>query len=287
MALYKVEGPDKFLYEFEGPDDAPVEQRLAYANQLHQKRLAAIKEHDTKTGFISSVKAGAREALAGTEEALGFDKAAEEQRQKAAKTHEGTTQEDIERAKAKGVLPAAGAYLEKYIAEPLGGMVGRFGAPIVAGVLACRQHRLGEDPLRQLLHHAVRASRGRHEPKGIVERQVFVHPAGCRESELGVEFFSSLGDDGEHPCLWRGVDDESHARRRSESSRNTRARQRERERNAGREGVSWEHHEDRAEPLGDEHVCHGRQGGLDEVDGRVADSPRDAPTRVARDQRSA
>jgi len=136
MALYKVEGPDKFLYEFEGPDDAPVEQRLSYASQLHQKRLAAIKEHDTKTGFISSVKAGAREALAGTEEALGFDQAAEEQRQKAAKTHEGTTQEDIERAKAKGVLPAAGAYLEKYVAEPLGGMVGRFGAPIAAGMAA-------------------------------------------------------------------------------------------------------------------------------------------------------
>ena len=136
MALYKVEGPDKFLYEFEGPDDAPVEQRLAYASQLHQKRLAAIKEHDTKTGFLSSVKAGAREALAGTEQALGFDQAAEEQRQKAAKTHEGTTQEDIERAKAKGVLPAAGAYLEKYVAEPLGGMVGRFGAPIAAGMAA-------------------------------------------------------------------------------------------------------------------------------------------------------
>jgi len=136
MALYKVEGPDKFLYEFEGPDDAPVEQRLAYANELHQKRLATIKEHQARTGFISSVKAGAREALAGTEEALGFDQAAEEQRQKAAKTHEGTTQEDIERAKAKGILPTAGAYLEKYIAEPLGGMVGRFGAPIAAGMAA-------------------------------------------------------------------------------------------------------------------------------------------------------
>jgi len=93
-------------------------------------------EHEAKTGIIAATKAGAREALAGTEEALGFKEAAEAQRQKAAQTYEPTTQEDIERAKAKGILPTIGAYAEKYVGEPLGGMAGRFGAPIAAGVAA-------------------------------------------------------------------------------------------------------------------------------------------------------
>ena len=89
---------------------------LASTPQFKAAAEERQKKHEEATGFIPAVKAGAREALAGTEQALGFDAAAEEQRQKAAKTHEGTTQEDIERAKAKGVLPAAGAYLEKYVA---------------------------------------------------------------------------------------------------------------------------------------------------------------------------
>jgi len=135
MALYKVEGPDKFLYEFEGPDDAPVEQRLAYANELHQKRLAAIKQHEEATGFMPAVKAGYHEFVGNTETALGFDKAAEEHRQKAAKT-EATTEEDVARAKEKGVLPYLGAELRKNVTEPLGGIIGRYGAPMAAAPLA-------------------------------------------------------------------------------------------------------------------------------------------------------
>jgi hypothetical protein len=105
-----------------------------------QKQIAAddlaLQQHQTKTGFIPAVKAGARQFVAGAEEALGFKEAAEEQRQKAAATFEPTTEEDIALAKEKGIFPTAGAYLSQKVTEPLGGIVGRFGAPTVAGIVA-------------------------------------------------------------------------------------------------------------------------------------------------------
>ena len=78
MAIYQVEGPDGHVYKFEGPDDATQEQKLGYASHLHQQRLAEIKQHEERTGFIPSVKAGYHEFMGNTEQALGFDKAAEE-----------------------------------------------------------------------------------------------------------------------------------------------------------------------------------------------------------------
>jgi hypothetical protein len=94
------------------------------------------RQHLAKTGFVPAVKAGAREFLAGAEETLGFDKAAEEQRQKAAAAFEPTTEEDIALAKEKGIFPTAGAYLSQKITEPLGGVIGRYGAPTLAGAAA-------------------------------------------------------------------------------------------------------------------------------------------------------
>jgi len=44
-----------------------------------------------------------------------------------------TEEEDIELARKKGLLPLAGAYARKYISEPLGGIAGRYGAPMAAG----------------------------------------------------------------------------------------------------------------------------------------------------------
>jgi hypothetical protein len=61
----------------------------------------------------------------------GFDP---KQKQKAADTFQPTTEADI--AAAQGILPTAGAYASKYLTEPLGGIAGRFGAPIAAGMLA-------------------------------------------------------------------------------------------------------------------------------------------------------
>jgi len=44
-----------------------------------------------------------------------------------------TEEEDIEAARQKGLMPLAGAYARKYISEPLGGIAGRYGAPMAAG----------------------------------------------------------------------------------------------------------------------------------------------------------
>jgi len=136
MPSYTIEIPGKGSYTVDSPTDLTDYQ----AYRAVQKQIAAddlaLQQHQTKTGFIPAVKAGARQFVAGAEEALGFKEAAEEQRQKAAATFEPTTEEDIALAKEKGIFPTAGAYLSQKVTEPLGGIVGRFGAPTVAGIVA-------------------------------------------------------------------------------------------------------------------------------------------------------
>ena len=120
-------------------DTDSASKLTAYIKQqtgLDQIEAEQQRQHLAKTGFIPATKAGVRQFVAGAEEALGFKEAAEEQRQKAAATFEPTTEEDIALAKEKGMFPAAGAYLSQKITEPLGGIVGRFGAPTIAGAVA-------------------------------------------------------------------------------------------------------------------------------------------------------
>jgi hypothetical protein len=136
MPSYTIEIPGKGSYTVDSQTDLTDYQ----AYRAVQKQIAAddiaLQQHQAKTGFIPAVKAGARQFVAGAEEALGFKEAAEEQRQKAAATFEPTTEEDIALAKEKGIFPTAGAYLSQKVTEPLGGIVGRFGAPTVAGIVA-------------------------------------------------------------------------------------------------------------------------------------------------------
>jgi len=103
--------------------------------------IPQYQQHLEKTGFVPALKAAGRSALGATELALGeafnsdkLRQLAEEQKQKAAQTFEPTTEADI--AAAQGILPTAGAYASKYVTEPLGGIAGRFGAPIAAGMAA-------------------------------------------------------------------------------------------------------------------------------------------------------
>ena len=103
--------------------------------------IPQYQQHLEKTGFMPALKAAGRGALGSTEEFLGealnsdkLRQLAAEQQQKAADTFQPTTEADI--AAAQGILPTAGAYASKYLTEPLGGIAGRFGAPIVAGMLA-------------------------------------------------------------------------------------------------------------------------------------------------------
>ena len=136
MPSYTIEIPGKGSYTVDSPTDLTDYQAYRAVQKQITADDIALQQHQTKTGFIPAVKAGARQFVAGAEEALGFKEAAEEQRQKAAASFEPTTEEDIALAKEKGILPAAGAYLSQKITEPLGGIVGRYGAPTVAGIVA-------------------------------------------------------------------------------------------------------------------------------------------------------
>lgn len=132
MPRYSIQGPDGKTYSIDGPEGATREEVIAAIQQQQAIQKEQQRIHETKTGFMPALKAGARGFLGGAEEALGFDVAAKEQFQKAAQTYEGTTEEDIARAKEAGIIPTIGAYKSKYLTEPLGGIVGRFGAPMAA-----------------------------------------------------------------------------------------------------------------------------------------------------------
>ena len=135
MPRYSIQGPDGKTYSIDGPEGATREEVIAAIQQQQAIQKEQQRIHETKTGFMPALKAGARGFLGGAEEALGFDKAAAEQFQKAAQTYEGVTDADIERAKQEGVLSTLGAYKSKYLTEPLGGIVGRFGAPMAAAAV--------------------------------------------------------------------------------------------------------------------------------------------------------
>lgn len=106
------------------------------ADVIETQIIPQHQEHLAKTGFIPALKSGVRSFIAGTEETLGFKEAGAEQRRKAEEAYQPFTEEDLAAAKERGVLDAIGAYKTKYLTEPLGGIVGRYGAPVVAGMLA-------------------------------------------------------------------------------------------------------------------------------------------------------
>jgi len=136
MPTYSITGPDGKTYSIDGPAGADRDQVVAAIQNQQAIQAEQQKLHETKTGFMPALKAAGRSALGAVEETLGFDKAAEEQRQKAAAIFEPTTEEDIARAKEKGIFPTAGAYLSQKITEPLGGIVGRYGVPTAASLVA-------------------------------------------------------------------------------------------------------------------------------------------------------
>jgi len=132
MPSYQIEIPGKGKFNVDSPEDLTDHQ----AYTAVQQQIQAQEAHLEKTGFVPALKAGARQFLAGTEETLGFKEAGAEQRKKAEETYQPFTEEDLEAAKQRGILDTVGAYKTKYLTEPLGGIVGRYGAPIAAGMLA-------------------------------------------------------------------------------------------------------------------------------------------------------
>ena len=126
----------------EVPDNVSYDQALAKAKE-HFPKLYGMPGPDS--GLFSALGAGVKSGLGSTVQGIGettglpaladYGKRLEES---AAKTYQPTSEQDIAAARAKGFLPEAGAYLSKYITEPVGEAVGniagRYGLPTLAGM---------------------------------------------------------------------------------------------------------------------------------------------------------
>ena len=129
------------------PDTITPEAVTARAQQDYGKNVTALDggRKSDQSGFFpaltSSFRGSAGEATEAIGELTGIDalsKFGKEQREKSAGMYTPTTEADVEAAKEKGILPAAGAYTSKYLTEPVGEAVGsiagRYGAPMaIAG----------------------------------------------------------------------------------------------------------------------------------------------------------
>ena len=127
----------------EVPDSMSYDAAMAEAQKKFPQLFAPVQQPGS-TGGASAFGAGLKSGLGSTAQGLGeftglsgladYGKRLGES---ATKTYRPTSEADIEAAKAKGFLPEAGAYLSKYITEPVGeavgNVVGRYGLPTLAG----------------------------------------------------------------------------------------------------------------------------------------------------------
>jgi hypothetical protein len=142
MAIYKVQGPDGRILTVEGPANAPEAEVIQQAHLLYTQQQA----HEAKTGIGAAFKHGLMELKASDEQGIAtllgaagmknysqdWLNASEAARKEAAGMYEGTTEEDIARARAEnGPIAELLAKGKKHIAEPLGEMGGRFGPTMV------------------------------------------------------------------------------------------------------------------------------------------------------------
>jgi hypothetical protein len=114
--------------------------------QDSMKPQPSREEIESKQGFIPAAKEGFNQFVTSAEEGLGERFNSDllrnlAEKRKADSTQGGlqyipTTSEDIDAASKEGLFSLAGAAARKYITEPLGGIVGRYGAPIAAGAAA-------------------------------------------------------------------------------------------------------------------------------------------------------
>ena len=106
---------------------------------IQNQVIPQYQQHLAKTGFTAATKAGWHGAKGSAEKYLGeltgsdtLKQYAEEAKAQAQKEFEPTTSQDV--ANAEGILPTIGRQISKSAGEPVGGIVGSFGAPVAAAV---------------------------------------------------------------------------------------------------------------------------------------------------------
>ena len=123
------------------PKGMNPQEAIAKAQEQYPVAFLTPGEKENRQGFGPAVETAFKEAKAATQSGLGelFNsktlKDWGKQDKLAAQKDQfiPTTSEDVDEAMSKGLLPGAGAAFRKYVSEPVGGIVGRYGAPMVAG----------------------------------------------------------------------------------------------------------------------------------------------------------
>jgi hypothetical protein len=126
---------------FKMPEGASPAEAFALAQQKHPNEFLTPGEKEERQGLGAAAGTAFREAKASTESGLGElfnskilkdwgaqDKLAAKQNQ-----FIPTTSEDVEQAMSQGLVPGVGAAFRKYVSEPVGGIVGRYGVPMAVG----------------------------------------------------------------------------------------------------------------------------------------------------------
>ena len=123
------------------------QEAMEAARSKYPKAFMEAGELESKQGFMPAAGEAFKEfktkSLMGLGELTGnatlqkmaqeASEADEKAKQEGKHGYIPTEEEDIEAARKKGLMPLAGAYARKYISEPLGGIAGRYGAPMAAG----------------------------------------------------------------------------------------------------------------------------------------------------------
>ena len=110
MARYSIEGPDKHLYEFDGPDNAPKETIMGYAKQLYDNRQASLKTAGMGEAFMGGAKHMLGSMQTGIQGIFNPEEAAKEgrARQEAITERPGASLEKVKSVyNEKGLFPAA------------------------------------------------------------------------------------------------------------------------------------------------------------------------------------
>ena len=107
---YSIEGPDKFLYEFDGPENASQEQIMSYAKSLHDRRQESLQT----AGVGEALKGGAKRMFGSLATAVTSPFGAEEAAKEGLARQEAITEKpgaSLEKVKSvlgeKGYLAAA------------------------------------------------------------------------------------------------------------------------------------------------------------------------------------
>lgn len=123
------------------PDNMPFAEADAKARQKFPEAYGITQQH----GFLPAAKAGLRAGVGAGLKGIGS--LVDSDRMQSAGTammqpntepgaYHPYTDEEVDAKYKKGILSGAGATASKYITEPLGGMVGRYGVPIAVGAAA-------------------------------------------------------------------------------------------------------------------------------------------------------